>query len=226
MSTHTITIGEVEYTLRPLSADAALRLLDMAADSAEEIQTVIDRANAWRRRYSEENAIAITEESFNDPGQAEQLEEAGYTRERVKEAGVIRLPIEPSEAETFASILPGLYRTLRDPILTACAIMLAPGDEILEAEDNGQLEEYLAGWRRTIRANATPDQLGELVHAAWEQASDELIGGAVGKLMGRFQGVISPTAEPAPEEKPPAKTKPRSSTRSRARTAGGGATSS
>ena len=219
MSTHTITLGGEEYALRPLTADAALRLLDMAAESAEDLQAVMDRANSWRRQYAEDNAVPVTLESFDDPEVAKQLEAAGYTRERVEAAGVIKLPIDPSETEMFAAILPGAYRSLRDPILNACAVLLAPSVEIMDAEDAGELDEYYASWRRKIREEATPEELAELIWVVWEQAREQLLGGAVGKIMGRFQGVISPEA-PAPKKTSPARPKPKSSTRSRARTAG------
>lgn len=223
MSTHTIKIGDEEYTLRGLSADKALRIIDLAADSTEELQAVMQNAADWRRRYEADNTVNVTPDAFDDPEVAAQLEAAGYTRERVEEAGSIQLPLEPSEIEVFSSILPGAYKVLRDPILTACAILLAPGEELLDAEDEGTLDDYLAQWRRKIRSEATVEQIAELIWAGWEFASGEILGSGLGKMMGRFRG--SPE-EPATKTQSPAKPKPRTSSRSRATSTGRGAKSS
>lgn len=222
----TVTIGGTEYELRPLSADAALRLMDIMAEATDELQAVITAAQQWRADYIERNSIDVFVSSFDDPEVAARLERAGVTREAVESAGTIRLQIEPDELETFAAVIPGAWRILRDPILNACVVVLAPTPEVLDHEDAGTLEQYMAGWRRTLRSEATPEELADLLWLMFNHAREQLMGegGAVGKLLGRAGEMFSSPKPPA--KKSPAKRAPKSSTRSPRRSAGTAETSS
>lgn len=222
----TVTIGGTEYELRPLSADAALRIMDLIADATDELQTVISSAQSWRADFIERNSIDVFMSSFDDPEVAAAIEAAGISREMVAEAGHVRLQVEPDDLQTFAAILPGAWRTLRDPILTACVIVLAPTSEVLDHEDEGNLDEYISGWKRTIRGDATPDELADLLWEVFQHSREQLLGeqGAVGKIMGRLGDIMSSPKPPA--KKSPAKRASKSSTRSRQPSAGTAETSS
>lgn len=220
--TPTITIGETEHSLAPLSADKALRLFDIAAAAADEIQGIWERTEKWRAEQAELDPFVITAATFDDKSAAAQLADAGITPARVEEAGgEIRLPSPPGEVETIAYALPSAYRTLRDPMLDALAIVIAPADELLDADDAGETAEYLAGWRRTIRSESTPDQLFESFVVAYEYVRAQLFSGdgagKVKSLAMRAMGISAPEA-PKPARK--------SSTRSPKRPAGRDASAS
>lgn len=222
----TVTIGTTDYELRPLSADAALRMMDIIAVALDDLQGLIDAAQAWRADYVERNSIDVFLSSFDDPEIAKTIENAGVTKEMVKEAGRVRLQVEPDDFQTFAAVLPSAWRSLRDPILDACVVTLAPTTEVLDHEDEGTLDQYFAGWKRTIRGEATPEQLAELLWHVFSHVREQLLGegGAVGKIMERVGDVLG---SPKPQaKKSPAKRASKPSTRSRQPSAGADETSS
>lgn len=223
----TVTIGGTEYELRPLSADAALRIMDIVAEATDELQQVIDTAQQWRSDYIERNSFTVTSDAYDDPDMADRLKAAGIDKKRVDEAGVLRMIAEPEEVEMFAAVFPEAWRSLRDPILDACVIVLAPTPEMLDHEDAGTLDEYMAGWRRKIRGEATPEELVDLLWAMFQHTKEQLLGtgGAVGKLLARVGDLFSSPKKP-PAKKPTTKRASSQSTRSRQRTAGRGEKSS
>ncbi len=206
-----ITIGGTDYPLAPISADKALRLFDIAADAVDDIQVVWQRTESWRAEQAEANAIVITAANFEDEEVAKQLADIGVTPQTVADSGgEIRLPAPPSEVETVAYALPGAYRSLRDPMLNALAILLAPGGELLDADDAGDTDGYLAGWRRKVRTEATPDEMMDAFFTGYEYVRAELFAGdGLGKAKALAMKALGMSS---PEESKPAR---KSSTRSR-----------
>lgn len=226
--TGTVAIGDESYPIPPLTTDKGLRLISIIADAGEELQEVMDRTMAWREESAQRNAVMVTAATFDNPENAAHLEAMGYTRELVAERGEVMVPIYPDETETIMHALPAAFRTLPDVVLNACAIVIAPAGELIDADDAGELDAYLAGWVRKIRVESTPDQFADLVAAVIMHAREQLFGdgGAVGKVMAMVGGLMGRTEEPPKKATPRTKPKPKSSSRSRPPSAGPAAKSS
>lgn len=177
-----VTIGEEPRRVGPLNLEKTLRVIDALAEITRTSQAAQEVMQEWVDRQRERATRQLRELAPDLPPEATVSVD------------------EPHWSAKLTRVLPYLWATARPQLTLMAAVAVTEPQDMAVADEQGQLDEYLAARERTIRHSATPAQTLDVINLlgrrVMEQANDDALGEALGRCTGALVSMVEVARSP------------------------------
>lgn len=173
-----IEVGQDKITVqRPLNAMGSALFMSALSRLQRELPGVETEKQLWIREFKLANSVSMTREDIDsDPDAADLAEKHGITDEHFAKAtdGIVHLVRTPSQAERDQFAFARIWDTLSDVVWGMLAVITTAKADLKDAKKSGRLRQYLHETAVDLEAEATQEQMEELLNYVFRYAEEAL----------------------------------------------------
>ena len=220
-------------------ASIAGEIISTISENTPAIQEVM---LAFTREYEKKNIITISRAEarldryqrpvilHDDDGNPRMTSEGFVAIERVpvfedkdfNAAGVVEIPSSPTTQEQLMAVFPMIWRLAREEVIRLLALVTAPNSELMNADEEGSVDDYLAKQGKRILHEGDLDQIVDVLTIGMDVLSSQFRNkpGLPGKIAAFLDQTLSGAMDAEPNASMQKSSDPESLTDSPAPTGG------